>query len=265
MQIHGENRNQVFLLRAEDESIAFHKRQNHLCWASSALGKLTRQRGRWGEAGMMGTEKKGNKQGRRRGWMAFQLYSTWRIKKIPTSDVSDTVGKQKPMGLELTGAYLDPMGHRRTGYDDDYDKGLLLAGRTEGEREREREGKKDRKRTKRKSFKLKKTKTKKNDTKTQNKIKITSKQTLVSELWWWLTDSKGNKGSGKRCIQLLPSVSCNSFFFLYQRQYWKQSRAAIEKAKECRQAAGEIILSKMGLIKLLFFFFHFCCDIRIYE
>lgn len=71
-----------------------------------------------------GKKKGGNKQGRRRGWMCFfYLYSTCKIKKITTSDVSDMVGKQKPMGPELTGAYLSPVGDRRTGYDDDYDKG----------------------------------------------------------------------------------------------------------------------------------------------
>lgn len=154
MQIHGENRNQVFLLRVEDESIAFHKRQNHLCWASSALGKLTRHEEKQ-EWWML--KKKGNKQGRRRGWMAFQLYSTWRIKKIPTSDVSDTVGKQKPTGLELTGAFLNPMGH--------VNMMMIMIracywqeGRMEIEREKGR--KKERKRTKGKSFKSKRTKEK---------------------------------------------------------------------------------------------------------
>lgn len=53
-----KNRIQVLLLRAEDESIAFHKRQTRLCWGSSALGKLTRQRERLGEGGVMGAEKR---------------------------------------------------------------------------------------------------------------------------------------------------------------------------------------------------------------
>lgn len=53
-----KNRTQVLLLRAEDESIAFHKRQTRLCWGSSALGKLTRQRERLGEGGVMGAEKR---------------------------------------------------------------------------------------------------------------------------------------------------------------------------------------------------------------
>lgn len=56
--------------------------------------------------------------------------------KIPTSDVSDMVRKQKPMGLKLTGAYLSPVGDKRTGYDDDYDKGLNWHERKEAERER---------------------------------------------------------------------------------------------------------------------------------
>jgi len=44
IQIHKEGKNQVCLLRAEDESFAFHKTQNYFCWASSTMGKLTRQR-----------------------------------------------------------------------------------------------------------------------------------------------------------------------------------------------------------------------------
>lgn len=53
---------------------------------------------------------------------------------MPASDVSDTVGKQKPMGFELTGAFWSLRG-RRVGYEEDYDKGLSLAC---GEEERER-------------------------------------------------------------------------------------------------------------------------------
>lgn len=43
---------------------------------------------------------------------------------MPTSDVSDMAGKQKSMGLKLTGDFLSPMGDRRTDCGDDYDKGL---------------------------------------------------------------------------------------------------------------------------------------------
>lgn len=58
-----------FLLKAEDESLVLRKIQNHLCWASSALGKLTRQRERQGEGGLMGAEKEEINKGEREvGW-----------------------------------------------------------------------------------------------------------------------------------------------------------------------------------------------------
>lgn len=44
MQIHEENRNQVFLLQEEVERIAFHKRQNPSVGLFGALGKLSNQR-----------------------------------------------------------------------------------------------------------------------------------------------------------------------------------------------------------------------------
>lgn len=40
------------------KALPFTRDKNQLCWASSALGKLTMQRERWRIGGMMGAEKK---------------------------------------------------------------------------------------------------------------------------------------------------------------------------------------------------------------
>lgn len=53
--------------------------------------------------GRIGAEKKERKKTRAVGYL--NIYSST-IKKRPNSDVPDTDGKQKPMGLEITGAFL---------------------------------------------------------------------------------------------------------------------------------------------------------------
>lgn len=138
MQICREITNQVFPLRGEDESFAFHRRQNRLfrgfqClrWTDQAEEETRRKEEWW-----VLREKEINTCGGEAGWLfnykvlprsksgQLQMFQTWLENRIPGG------------GGQADRCLFESHG-RRNSYVNDYETGLDLTGR-----KRQREGKK---------------------------------------------------------------------------------------------------------------------------